>query len=306
MPRSSGPRLLARTDSPTLIKTWSPGFVALANNHILDAGEHGLAHTVESLERSGLSTVGAGQTQEEITRPLLWETARGRLAIVNWVFPETHPDWMAVPGPNCWPGEQEAARILSALKTQVDWVLVFAHWSDELFPYPRPEDRSTARQLAEMGADLIVGHHPHVVRGMELIGACPVFYSLGNFYFPDIPDGHGGWIVKQAPRNREGLGVQFSFRRGHPIEYRFVSFWQRGHTVISDPLARAAKRLVWGSRPLEQRHGAAYRAWYAAKRARFDRWTGRWHFGVLRLGWRGTLRRLARLSVRLLQGQQAD
>ncbi len=209
---------------------------------------------------------------------------------------------MSVPGPHCWPGLEEAERTIRELKNQVDWVMIFAHWSDELFPYPRPEDRNLATKLAEMGVDVVVGHHPHVVRGMEAIGACPVFYSLGNLYFSDIPDGHGDWIVKGAPRNNEGLGVDLVFRRGHPVEYRAASFWQRGREVVSDPHRRAARRMAWGSVPLKHRQGAEYEAWYATERARFDRWGARWHFGVRRLGLRGTAKRVSELFGSKLKG----
>jgi hypothetical protein len=61
-PRSSGPRLLAHPDSTRVIKRWSPGFATLATNHILDAGEEGLATTIESLKHAGFITLGAGGT----------------------------------------------------------------------------------------------------------------------------------------------------------------------------------------------------------------------------------------------------
>ncbi|HOQ99412.1 MAG TPA: CapA family protein [Anaerolineae bacterium] len=295
-PRSSGPRLLAHAASPLVVSGWCPGLATLATNHILDAKEEGLARTMEALQQEGFVTVGAGRTREEIARPALWETATGRLAIANWVFPETHPDWMAVPGPNCWPGRDEASRIIRRLRDVADWVLVVVHWSDELFPYPRPEDRAIARELAEMGADLIVGHHPHVVRGMEVIGRCPVFYSLGDLYFSEIRDDRGNWIVRRAPRNREGLGIEITFARGKNPTYQALSFWQQGSQVAPDPRGRAARRMAWASRPLQRFQGSRYAEWYGAQRSRFDRWGGRWHFGVRKLGWRGLVQRASCLS----------
>ena len=294
-PRSSGPRLLAYPDSPRVIRRWSPGFASLATNHILDAGEEGLVNTIGSLNRAGFTIVGAGRTREEITRPLFWETVEGRLAVVNWVFPETHPEWLSVPGPNCWPGLEEANRTIQELKRNSDWVLIVVHWSDELFSYPRPEDRAIARELAQMGADLVVGHHPHVVRGMEIIGCCPVFYSLGNFYFSDIADGRGGWINREAPRNREGLGVQISFQRGQKPKYRILSFWRTGKEGILDPLGRAARRMESVSRPLRGFQNSRYVEWHTVQHAHFDRWGYRWHFGLWQLGRRGLIRHALRL-----------
>jgi len=273
-PRSRGRRLLAHPDSWRIIQKWSPGFAAMATNHILDAGDDGLANTIGSLTRVGFTTVGAGQTQEEIAKPLIWETAEGRLAIVNWVFPETHPDWMAVPGPNCWPGPESAKRTIEDLKRKSDWVLIVVHWSDELFSYPRPEDRAIACEMAGMGADFVVGHHPHVVRGMEIIGSCPVFYSIGNFYFSQ----------KRAPRNRAGLGVQITLRRGQKPEYRMLSFWQKRGQVVRDPLHRAARQVESASQPLHQFQGPEYARWYDAKQASFRKWAYRWHFALWNMG----------------------
>lgn len=290
IPRSSGPRIIAHPNAASVIQKWAPGFAALANNHILDAGDKGLEKTMSALHQNGFLTVGAGMCSAEITRPALWSTSEGRLAIINWVFPETHPEWLATPGPNCWPGFQEAHRIIQELKGQADWVLVIVHWSDEDFSYPRPQDREIARELARLGADVIVGHHPHVVRGMEIFGSCPVFYSLGNYYFPDIPDQHGGWIAKQAPRNRESLGVRLSFRKGRKPEFQLLSFWQTGDQVILDPGQRAIRRMRSANRPLQMVSNSDYAEWHVTQRARFDRWGYRWHFRLWQYGVRGVIR----------------
>jgi hypothetical protein len=295
VPRTSGPRLLSHPDSVNIIEKWAPGIAALATNHILDAGEKGLVETIAAIQKAGFQTIGAGQSVDEIHRPLIWETNEGRLAIINWVFPETHPDWMAVPGPNCWPGVEAVEQIIQDLKKLVDWVLVFVHWSDELFPYPRPEDRLVARALAQMGADIIVGHHPHVVRGMEVIGSCPVFYSIGNYYFSDFPDPKDRRVVKQTPRNRESLGLLLSFKHGVKPQYQIVPFWSNRSQVVSDPIRRAARRFVAVSQPLQQLDGNQYTGWHKIQWQRFNRWGYRMHFGLWQLSIRGVTRRATRL-----------
>jgi hypothetical protein len=236
-------------------------------------------------------------TAGEIAQPLVWETAEGKLSIINWVFPETHPDWTAVPGPNCWPGFIEAGRTLQACKRRSDWVMVVVHWSDELFAFPRPADREIARALAGMGADIVIGHHPHVVRGMEVIRNCPVFYSVGNFYFAEkrnVP----GESLKEAPRNREGLGVKLIFQQGQPLVYELLSFWNNNREAQQDRFHRAARRLYSTSRPLGKYRGDAYLAWYKTARARFDKWTIRWHFGLMQRGLIGTLQKIVEKLVK--------
>jgi len=296
-PRSSGPRLRAFKDSPRMLHNWAPGFATLATNHILDAGPDGLLETLWALRQEGFVTVGAGLCPEEIAGPLWWETPEGRLAVVNWVFPETHPDWMAVPGPNCWPGAEAAAQAIQAIRQEADWVACVVHWSDEHFAYPLPADRLAARVLIHAGADCVIGHHPHVVRGCELVDGRPIFYSIGNFCFDDIPDNRGGWAVRQAPRNREGLGIRIRLRHGESPRFEAHSFWCADGVATVDRAARAKRRMEHTSRILRMRDGAAYAQWYAAQRIRFDRWSARWHFGVRRLGVRGMIRHLLRASA---------
>jgi hypothetical protein len=264
----------------------------LATNHILDAGAAGLSHTMNSLHQAGFATVGAGMTAEEIARPLVWKGREGTLAIVNWVFAETHPDWMAVPGPNCWPGLEAVRTAIRAIRRNADWVMAVLHWSDELFAYPLPNDRNIAHELAEMGVDIVIGHHPHVVRGMESFGSCPVFYSLGNYYFAEIKSQTGEWISQEAPRNREGLGVKVSFRHGHGLQYQLLSFWNKGSDVRLDPKDRAKRRLESSSAPLRKHKNGDYLEWYKTQRVGFDSWGSRWHFGLMRRGTLSTLRRL--------------
>jgi hypothetical protein len=284
-----GPRLFAKPEAARVIGRWAPGFVALANNHVMDAGVVGLAVTIKTFREMGFSSVGAGLGVDEITCPLVWETVYGRLGILNWVFADTHPEWLSVPGPNCWPGPEAAAQIISILKQSVDWMLVLAHWSDELCPYPQPVDRTIARGLVKAGADLVIAHHPHVVRGMEKVDGCPIFYSLGNYYFSDFDGQVKGWNLKPAPRNRESLGVEIDFRRGQKPEYKVHSFWQVDQQVNIDPKRRAERRLKWASRPLKK-DNPAYKAWYAVQRPLFSFWGYRVHFRLPQLGWRGLMR----------------
>jgi poly-gamma-glutamate synthesis protein (capsule biosynthesis protein) len=281
-----------------MIKNWAPGIATMATNHILDAGEDGLADSLNLLRNMGFKTTGAGLTAEEIERPLRWETTEGSLSIINWVFAETHPDWSAVPGPNCWPGLTEAKQMIQKLKRNSDWVLVVVHWSDELFSFPLPNDREIARELANMGADIVIGHHPHVVRGMEIIGNSPVFYSLGNFYFAEQGD-QAGVMLREAPRNREGLGVKLTFQHGKPPEYELLSFWNNCREARQDLLRRASRRLHSTSRALRKYDGDAYLTWYKTERACFDKWTIRWHFGLMQRGLIGTLQRIVEKLFKL-------
>lgn len=294
VPRTRGRRYLATDNALSFVKRWAPGFAALATNHILDGGKDGLRKTIRALRESGFTLVGGGENEQEIAQPLVWETAEGRLGIINWVFPETNPDLQSVPGPNCWPGYEQARQVIADLKQKTDWVLAIVHWSDEYFSYPTPEDRAMACELEKMGVDIIVGHHPHVVRGMETIGACPVFYSLGNFYFSNTPDKKTGTVSRQAPRNREGLGVLLTFKRGQRPAYQTLSFWRGEKETTLDPRGRAVMRFQNVSRRLQQDSASDYVRWYRVARPRFNQWEFRWHFRLRKLGAQAVLQFISR------------
>src|SRR5262249_32941991 len=158
---------------------------------------------------------------------------------------------------------------LAALRQRVDWIVVYLHWSDELFPYPRSADREMARKLIEWGADAVVGHHPHVVRGVEEFAGKPVFYSLGNYFFSDIPSPAGGWLLKQVARNREALVAELCFRRGEPLAWQLHSYWQDVAVTRPDLRHRAIRRVAQMSRPFAL---LDYDTWYRRARRRFDHW----------------------------------
>jgi poly-gamma-glutamate capsule biosynthesis protein CapA/YwtB (metallophosphatase superfamily) len=292
-PRTSGPRLLVAPKKSQILEKWAPGFVTLATNHMLDANSDGLGKTIEELESIGFKTVGAGFSSESISEPLFWVTEEGRLSIINWVFPETNPEWMTVPGVNCWPGLKEAEAIIRDLKTKSNWLMLILHWSNELFGFPRPEDREIARSLAGLGVDIIIGHHPHVVRGFEMIGVCPVFYSLGNFFFSDFKDTDGQWI-QEAPLNRQSLGIAVTFKKGAPLQYETISFIQKQKEVIQDLQRHSELRFKRISKPIQTSNPNDYLVWYEKRKSFFMNWEAKWHFGLRKLGVIGTFKYLVK------------
>ncbi|MFZ6020888.1 MAG: CapA family protein [Chloroflexota bacterium] len=277
-PRGSGERFMANPHSIEVLKGWAPAFVTLANNHILDADSSGLMSTYQTLTSYGFKPLGAGFLEDEHRQFRFWKTGNGTLAILNWVFPETHPDLDNNPGANCWPGLDNSRTLIYRLKEEADWVIAVLHWSDELFGYPRPEDRLLAAALAAQGVDLIIGQHPHVVRGCEIIAGCPIFYSIGDFYFSDLQDHSGKWILKEAPLNRTSLGIDIRFSKGEKLHISTHSFWRSKKNTISDPFRRAERQLHHLSIPLQKYTLADYSIWYQKKRRWFDRFGYRIQF----------------------------
>ena len=162
--------------------------VSLANNHVLDFGDAALLECLSVLDRAGIARAGAGRDAAEAQRPARWTSAGVRVGLV--AFTDNEPEWEAGPdrpGVFYAPVDPEDVRfqtvreVTRALAGQVDRVVVSAHWGPNWGRRPPPEHRAAARLLAEAGADVVWGHSPHVVRGVEFVGGCVVLYSCGDF-----------------------------------------------------------------------------------------------------------------------------
>lgn len=155
-----------------------------ANNHALDLGSAGLAETTSRLRTAGIATVGAGPDAEAAFQPLIREVDGVRLALLAF---NAVPDPGAARRETGWVrAEWDPARAASAVdaaRDRADAVVVSFHWGYEYETRVDPAQRDAARALLQAGADLVVGHHPHVVQAFEVDGDRCVAYSLGNFVF---------------------------------------------------------------------------------------------------------------------------
>ncbi|GEM_PF-406223 len=154
----------------------------LANNHIFDCGVAGLTQTQAVLCNHGLESVGAGLSLAEAETPKFFQFGSTRLAVINVAEGE---EGRSVNG-QAGVAPLDIGRLqkqLSVLRTQVDVLLVVAHAGRENFPMPVPHIQTAYRAIIEAGADLVIGHHPHVAQGVEIYQGKPIVYSLGNFAF---------------------------------------------------------------------------------------------------------------------------
>lgn len=158
--------------------------VNVANNHILDAGADGLYDTLEALERVGVAFVGAYHPSHEPPW-ILFERKGLRIGFLGYGVESRTLDL----GPVRVTGvvEDEILSDVEQLKATCDVIVVSLHWGVEKVFYPSPKQIQMARRIIDAGASLILGHHPHVVQGVEEYRAGLIAYSLGNFQFPFDP-----------------------------------------------------------------------------------------------------------------------
>ena len=156
--------------------------VNLANNHAMDYQGSGLSDTLATLDKAGIQSVGAGTDIKNARRPIVMEVKGQKVAYLGYYDADLHAATASTPGTNPRHNDRVAADI-KALRSQVDWIVVNYHWGEELAKYPGDWQIDLARFTVDQGADLVVGHHPHVLQGAEVYKGRPIVYSLGNFIF---------------------------------------------------------------------------------------------------------------------------
>ncbi len=163
------------------------GFAILstANNHAYDQGSKGALETVERLEAAGLVGIGSGRDQTQAECPRILERKGTKIAFL--AFTDLFNINLNQEGKGPWvrPLNDSALDAVKAARFQADLVVVSVHWGIEYEHQPRPRQRDMAARLIGAGADLIVGHHPHVLQPLEWLEADgrrgAVAFSLGNF-----------------------------------------------------------------------------------------------------------------------------
>lgn len=158
--------------------------VSLANNHILDYGVEGLHDTVGALEEVGIHHCGAGDTLAEARQPALLEANGVRVAVLCYSLTYPAEFWAGPNQPGTAFGHEDHVRAdVAAARKRADVVLVSFHWGQQGSSTLRPYQRQLGHAAIEAGAAAVIGHHPHVLQGIERYRDGVILYSLGNFVF---------------------------------------------------------------------------------------------------------------------------
>jgi len=161
--------------------------LTLANNHILDYGSTALQETFEHLERSGIGFVGAGNNLDAARREKVITVKGKRIAFLAYSLTQPEEFYATDSRPGTAPGY--AAHYLADIaraRTAADHVIVSFHWGGEGVETLRPYQKSVAHRAIDAGANVVLGHHPHLLQGIERYRNGLILYSLGNFAFASM------------------------------------------------------------------------------------------------------------------------
>lgn len=227
--------------------------VNLANNHSMDYGVEGLQSTCAALDDAGIKYVGLIHQGKQ--HPCVIELEGLRIGILGYADTRR-----TTAEPTVAPLDRHRIQedIDNLRLEAVDRILINLHWGEEYVAYPAPWQQRFARELVDVGTDIIIGHHPHVVQGVESYGRGLIFYSLGNFNF-----GSSSTIGRHSLIARWGIMVSLDLGSASDLgyqctpvhideEYRPCLVSQKQSETllkylrnISEPLVPEIGRLFW-------------------------------------------------------------
>lgn len=157
----------------------------LANNHTSNCGKKGIVDTEKYLGEAGIGNFGSADN-----RYIVEQIGEAKIAFagINALSESGRlPEFYG---------------LISKLKTENDYVVINIHWGSEYSKSFSGTQQKIAHSLVDSGADMIIGHHPHVVQALEVYKDKPIFYSLGNFVFDQV-----------LPETKKGIGVNAVFTK---------------------------------------------------------------------------------------------
>ncbi len=216
-----------KPDVVRVIKDAGITIVSIANNHALDQGWGGRDDTKKFLDAGGVSYFGHPKnTHEENVH--ISEISGSKVAFLGYDDTIFKID------------ADSAASYIRQLKAENDYVIISIHWGIEYKHTPTSRKVELAHTFVDAGADLIIGHHPHVVQTMEIYKDVPVFYSLGNFVFDQY----------FSQDTQEGLAIGAVLEKERTVIYLYPYAIPNSRPILMNVQEKAAffdKFVAWGN-----------------------------------------------------------
>lgn len=162
--------------------------VSLATNHTLDRGVSGMNSSLEYWgKQEGVIAAGSYESEEARTTPKIMEKNGITYTLLSY---STLTNGLTIPYGkeylfNLYSEEKVKADV-ERVRDKVDVVMVAMHWGEEYTHTPTYEEKTIAQYLSDLGVDIVIGTHPHVIQPIDFIGDTMVIYSLGNFLSSQI------------------------------------------------------------------------------------------------------------------------
>lgn len=193
--------------------------LSIANNHIMECGEEGLFKTIQVLEDNNVLHVGAGQNIKRARQHKIIEENGIKIGFLAYTMKSADcaSDMQPGPAPIHLPSIIDD---VNELTPKVDFLVVSLHFGMMYMEAPSPEDINLCHALIDSGVDIILGHHPHVLQGVEEYNDGLIFYSLGEFVFDRKS---GVRYVSLGSENRRNSAIaEICFNKHKSITYKLI------------------------------------------------------------------------------------
>ncbi|MCY7768968.1 CapA family protein [Bacillus haynesii] len=192
--------LQTNQESVETLKKLNFSVLNFANNHAMDYGEDGLKDTLNKFSNEDLELVGAGNNLEDAKQHVSYQDVNGvKIATLGFTDVYTKNFTAKKNRGGVLPLSPKIfIPMIAEASKKADLVLVHVHWGQEYDNEPNDRQKDLAKAIADAGADVIIGAHPHVLEPIEVYNGTVIFYSLGNFVFDQ------GWS-----RTRDSALVQY-------------------------------------------------------------------------------------------------
>ena len=221
--------------------------VSIANNHTIDSKEAGLRKAIGHIQEYDMPYVGAYTSIEDQATHRVIDIDGVQIGVLSYTY-----------GTNGNPvplGKEYLVSLIERDRMQeeighlsklADVVVVSMHWGNEYQLTPSEGQEELARFVADAGADIIFGHHPHVLQKYDEVGETKVFYSLGNFYSAQQFDSTNiGGIAKVTVTKIEVAGQSF-MEIAEPVFYPTVVKKDDKKRFVIMPLKDVESAAIYG------------------------------------------------------------
>ena len=188
----SGPSLTQSQDSPAFIENLGANIIMLANNHMMDLDKEGCETSIKAFKKDTL-IIGVGNFEDAYKLHVIEKGGIkvGLLCLVHKEFGALGLDSKLSDYGTAWINHPLVNKIVLNAKKECDLLVVLPHAGVEDVAVPLPEWRARYKEFIDLGADVVIGSHPHTPQGWEEYNGKKIFYSLGNFFFQLFSSQHG-------------------------------------------------------------------------------------------------------------------
>ena len=180
---SAFPRFNSPTEIGDSMVNLGFNLISLTNNHSMDKGEEGVINSVNFWKSKDVYYSGQALSFEDRENNIKVLEKNGikyaffaYTTVTNGLLPPSGKEYLT----NIY-SKEKAQNDIEKVKDKVDLIIVSMHWGEEYTTYPNSSQKSIAKELSEMGVNLIIGNHAHSIQPVEMIDDTLVFYALGNF-----------------------------------------------------------------------------------------------------------------------------